>query len=122
MAGHWIPWEFGLSRKREICMIAKALKVDRRAAAAMCMEVWEWASEQSVDGLIVGVEKEGVSDAVGIPGIGEAMHDVDCIVNGNNNVQFPNWERFNSKSAKCRLYAAERKRRERDRNRTNENK
>lgn len=113
MAGMWIPWECGLTRKREIIMIAKHLGVSRREAAAMCMEVWEWAQEQSVDGLIVGIDCKDVSDSVGIDGIGESMHEVGWMIDGDGNVQFPNWHRFNSKPAKQRLLCAERKRRER---------
>ena len=111
MAGHWIPWEFGLPRKREVVIIARTLGVSRREAAVMCMEVWEWASEQSIDGLIIGVTAADVSDTVGIPGIGEAMEGAGWIINGDGNLQFPNWERFNAKSAKARLLNAERKRR-----------
>ena len=100
-------------------MIARTLHVSRREAAAMCMEVWEWSSEQSIDGLIHGIEAPDLSDAVGIPGIGEAMIAAGWIVAGESSIQFPNWERFNGKSARSRMYAAERKRRERDRKRDN---
>ena len=118
MAGFWIPWELGLSKKREVVIIARVLGVSRREAAAMCMEVWEWAQDQTLDGLIVGVSPIDLSEAVGIPGIGEAMEIAGWIRNGDGNVQFPNWERFNSKSGKERLWAAERKRRERARRTT----
>ena len=111
MAGMWIPWEIGLTRKREVMMIARTMGVSRREAAAACMEVWEWASDQSVDGLIVGMEKDDVSEAVGIPGIAEAMDAVGWLVNGNGNVQFPNWDRFNSRSARARYLNAARVRR-----------
>ena len=77
------------------------------------MEVWEWAGEQSEDGMVVGCEQEDVSEAVGIPGLGEAMHEVGWLVNGNGNVQFPHWERFNGKSAKARMLNAYRVRRHR---------
>ena len=79
----------------------------------MCMEVWEWASEQSIDGLIVGVTAADVSETVGIPGIGEALEAAGWILNGDGIVQFPNWERFNARPAKVRLLDAERKRRAR---------
>ena len=81
----------------------------------MCMEVWEWAQDQTLDGLIAGMCPIDVSEAVGIPGIGESMELAGWLRNGDGNVQFPNWERFNSKSGKERLWAAERKRRERTR-------
>ena len=111
MAGYWIPWEVGLTRKREILMIAKALNVSRREAAAMCMEVWEWAQDQSLDGLVVGIEAVDVSEAVEIPGIGEAMLKAGWIIQGDGCIQLPNWERFNAKSAKARLLKAEQNKR-----------
>ena len=115
MAGYWIPWEVGLTKKREIIMIAQKLAVSRREAAAMCMEVWEWASDQSVDGLIVGVTASGVSDALDVPGLGEAMELAGWLLNGDGNVQFPNWTRYNGRSARARLQAAYRKREQRAR-------
>lgn len=111
MAGHWIPWECGLVRKREVLVIAKHLRVSRREAAAMCMEVWEWAQEQSLDGLVHNVAPEDISDALAISGIGEAMVAAGWLVASDSCVQFPNWERFNGRPAKARLLAAERKRR-----------
>jgi len=111
MAGFWIPWEYGLTRKREIMLIAKQQQVTPREAAACCMEVWEWAQQQSLDGLIMGFDATDVSRAVGIAGIGEAMEAAGWIVSGRGNIQFPNWERFNAKSAKARLLNAERQRR-----------
>jgi hypothetical protein len=115
MAGFWIAWECGLTRKREVLLIAKRLKVSAREAAAMCMEVWEWAGDQSIDGLVVGLDPADVSAAVGISGIGEAMKQAAWIFHSDGAIQFPNWGRFNSRSAKQRLQAAERKRRQRDR-------
>lgn len=113
MAGHWIPWEIGLERKREVLIIARLLGVTRREAAAMCMEVWAWAADQSVDGLIRGFTPEDVSDAVGIQGIGEAMADPSCgwLIVDDSSIQLPNWDRFNSRPAKARMLKAEQNRR-----------
>jgi hypothetical protein len=82
MAGFWIPWELGLSKKREVMIISRSLGVSRREAAAMCMEVWEWAQDQTLDGLIAGMCPIDVSDAVGIPGIGESMELAGWLRNG----------------------------------------
>lgn len=110
MAGFWIPWEIGLASKREVLMIAKLLKIDRRIAATMCMEVWAWAQEQSLDGMVMGMSPSDVSSAVSVPGLGEAMTIAGWIVESENMIQFPNWQRFNGKSAKKRLQGLERKR------------
>jgi len=111
MAGHWIPWECGLTRKREVVIISRALGVSRLEAAAMCMSVWEWAQDQSLDGLIVGMSPVEISDAVSLPGIGEAMQQAAWLIPGEGCLQCPNWERFNGRPAKARLLNAERKRR-----------
>lgn len=103
-----------MTKKREVMLIAKQLDSTPREAAACCMEVWEWAQAQSVDGVVAGLTAEDISRATGIAGVGEAMLTAGWLVESDGGVQFPNWERFNARSAKARLMAAERKRRERD--------
>jgi hypothetical protein len=115
-AGFWIPWEIGLSKKREVLLIARSLGVSQREAAAICMEVWEWAEGQSVDGLLHGLTPHDLDSAVNVQGIGTAMETAGWLVVSARAVQFPNWDRFNSRSGKARLMAAERKRAERSRN------
>ena len=115
MAGNWIPWEIGLEKKREVVVIARLLGVSRLEAATMCMIVWAWAEDQSVDGVVSGVDAAAISDCVGIPGIGEAMANPACgwIVESESAIQFPNWERFNSRPAKMRMHAVWRQRKSR---------
>ena len=110
MAGFWIPWEIGLTSKREVLIISKSIGVSRREAAAICMEVWGWAQEQTIDGLIAGMNVADLSSIIGVEGIGEAMKAVGWIVESDNCLQFPNWDRFNSLPAKKRLSNAERQR------------
>jgi hypothetical protein len=110
-SGFWIPWECGLTKKREILLIAGQLSVSTREAAAMCMEVWEWAQAQSVDGVVPGLTAEDISRATGIVGVGEAMLRAGWVVESKGGIQFPNWDRFNARSAKARLQNAERQRR-----------
>jgi hypothetical protein len=107
----WIAWSRGLIRKAEVLLISRALECSQREAAAMCMEVWEWAEDQTDNGVIEKLCSEDVSRAVGIPGVGEAMEAAGWLHNGNGMVIFPNWDRFNSKCAKKRLLAVERTRR-----------
>lgn len=118
MAGMWIPWECGLARKSEVLKMAKICKEHPHAIAARCMIVWEWAQDQTVNGIIQGLSPGDVSDAVGVPGIGEAMADpsVGWIFDmGDDGISFPNWERFNGEPAKQRAVNALRKRSERRR-------
>lgn len=114
MAGFWIAWEVGLTKKQEIFVISKKLGVSRREAAAMCMEVWEWAQNISIDGLIPGINASDVSEAVSVNGIGEAMEKVGWLLNGDGSVQFPKWDRYNGRSAKSRFLNASRVRNHRN--------
>jgi hypothetical protein len=111
MAGFWIPWECGLTRKREILIIANKLGVSRREAAAICMEFWEWASSQTTDGLLVGVSLSTISDIVGVDGFADSLLSVGWLILDGDVLQLPNWGRFNSQSAKKRLRLSENMRR-----------
>lgn len=110
MAGLWIPWECGLERKAEVLRIAKRMDVDPCIAAVKCMVVWCWAQDQTVDGIIRGISVSDVSQAVGMPGIGEALESVDWLISDDDFVVFPNWGRFNSEPAKKRAINAHRMR------------
>jgi hypothetical protein len=109
-AGMWIKWEKGLVRKPEIMKIAKRLGVTKHHAAACCMIVWEWAEDITIDGYIRDMGASDVSNAVDITGIGEAMEDVDWILDGGDCISFPNWDRHNGDPAKKRALNSHRMR------------
>jgi len=107
MAG-WIAWHKGLHRKPEVFQIAKQLKVSRREAACMCIEVWEWADENTVDGQVDGMNPAELSEAVGIPGIAESKHASGWLLSDVRGLIFPNFDRWNGETAKRRLQSAKR--------------
>ena len=102
MAGDWIKWEKGLVRKAEVIRIARALKSTPQHAAGCCMQVWEWAEEQTADGSIPGIGLADVSLAVGVPGIGEALAAADWLRTSGDGIVFPHWNRHNAQPAKAR--------------------
>jgi hypothetical protein len=104
MAG-WIAWQKGLTAKPEVVRMASILKVSRREAAAMCMEVWEWWDSNSANGFVPGLTAEQLSEVVAIPGVGEAMKAVDWLLVDRTGLHLPNWDRWNMDSAKARLSA-----------------
>lgn len=120
MAGMWIPWEVGLCKKSEILQIAKICNVHPHMIAARCMMVWEWAQDQTVDGIIRNLTPADVSFAVGVDGLGEAMAQVEWIADLGDAISFPNWDKFNGEPAKKRADVALRKRRERRRKQAEE--
>lgn len=108
MAGHWIKWEKGLTRKPEIMAIALALGSTDAHAAGVCMTVWEWADDVTVDGLIRA--RPDVVDKISCqPGLAVAMAAVGWLVVGESTIQFPNYDRHNGRTAKERALDANRK-------------
>lgn len=126
MAGDWIKWVKGLTRKPEVFAIAAALGLGRREVASALMEVWEWAddcvtklsrSERDAgaaadDGVVtVKADARAVVDAlVGVPGFAAAMESVGWLRVIPDAIEFPKFSRHNGKNAKERALAAERQR------------
>ena len=117
MAGDWIKWTVGLTRKPEVLGLARKLGLDRRTAAGCLMEVWEWADQISCDGHADYVTPEDIDRHVGVAGFGSAMQEVGWLLVDDNGVLFPNFERHNGTSAKSRALTTERKRTQRTRGR-----
>jgi hypothetical protein len=120
MAGDWIEWEKGLVRKPEVMRLARLLGSTPQHAAGCCMMVWEWAEEVTENGIIPGITAADVSFAAGVEGIGEALMEVGWLLETDDAVVLPNWERHNGEPAKRRALDAIRKRvrRREDRSRT----
>ncbi len=98
----WIKWTKGLSLKREVVAMANALKIDRRMVAALCMELWEWADDNTEDGNVPGVTVSTVDEITRVSGFAQAMSDVRWLFANDVGIWFPNFERHNGKSAKRR--------------------
>ena len=114
MAGHWIQWEKGLIRKPEVMRIARILECTPQHAAGCCMMVWEWAEDVTENGIIDSITAADVSCAAGVEKIGEAMLETGWLVELDDAVALPNWDRHNGAPAKRRARDAERKRNKRD--------
>lgn len=55
MAGEWIPWGKGLTRRSEVRQIAAAAGQEPRWVASVMMELWEYADSETTDGFIPAV-------------------------------------------------------------------
>lgn len=106
----WIKWTKGLTRKREVLLVAERLRVVPAHAAALCMLVWEWADDNTTDGYLRGMTPRMISTAIGIPGIAEvlAAQEVGWLHTVPDGIVIPNFDRHNGKTAKQRALAARR--------------
>lgn len=135
MAGDYIPWVKGLTKRREVIVMASQLGMTRREVAACCMEWWEWCdSEGDFDELrhchirgvpfVPDLSQENrdrgvpalslIDSHVGVPGFGQALADVGWAqANDHGDLMHPNLGRWTGSAAKERLYERDRKRNQR---------
>ncbi len=116
MAGDWIKWVKGLSRRREVIVLARKLNMSRREAATACMEIWEWADNETHDGHVRGATRDDIDLMLGLTGFAAALEapEVGWLKVNSVGVTFTNWDRNNSESAKRRALESRKKRRQRD--------
>jgi len=114
MAGDWIKWTKGLTRKREVVAIASRLEISRREVASTLMEVWEWADDNTVDCHVPSVTKAFLDELTGVTGIADAMENERWLLETDSGISFPNFERHNGQTAKERALASNRQKRRRD--------
>jgi hypothetical protein len=105
---NWIAWTKGLPLKREILQLAKLIDRPRFDVVCLCMLVWEWADDNTIDGYVPDATAETLDAVAGIEGFGQALVDVGWLLENEDSITFPNWDRWNSASAKKRLQEAER--------------
>jgi hypothetical protein len=113
VAVEWLKWMKGLSRRPEVLGIAAALGLDRRIVATACMELWEWADDNTTTGRIRGVGARDVDDFLQLPGFANAMSAQGWLRVCADGITFVRWERNNGRSAKARALAALRQSRRR---------
>jgi hypothetical protein len=111
MAGDWIPACKGLTRKREVVVIAAATGRSRHEVAGLLLDFWEWADGESVDGSIPGVSLSQLTSIIGadlvfwnsVVATGWLeTHDSEGLI-------VPNFDRWLGNSAKSRLVETRRK-------------
>lgn len=132
MAGDFIKWQKGLTRKPEVFQIAARLGISRREVAAALMEVWEWADDNVTllsqtdvtdvtpmspeDSGFVALPHDALSvinSIVGLQNFAESMTAVGWLAIRHGSLEFPKFGRHNGLHAKRRMLASERQRRSR---------
>lgn len=121
MAGVWIPWVKGLTRRREVLQIASTLGLSRREAACCCMEIWEWCDDEgefdvSRNCHVFVTDLSFLDELVGVKNFGQALVSVGWAeTSDGKRVTFPALGQWVGKSARERVSAQKRKQVERSR-------
>jgi len=137
MAGDWIAMRTDLADDPAVIQIADALGLDEFGVIGRLHRLWAWADQQTTDGVVTLLSRTerdkshapGVTDAlhgrdagvifgwidryVGAPGFASAMLAAGWLDEADGVVRFPNFDRWNTQTAKKRLLAAKRQSRRR---------
>lgn len=115
MAGDWIKWAKGLSKKPEVVRMSVLLNASRREVAALCMELWEWCDENIPEESLTaggsafvtlsphaGDNMDFIDAIVGTPRFAESLAHVGWVRFNDERIEFPNFGRHNGTTAKTR--------------------
>lgn len=108
MAGDWIKVEKDTPDKPEILALAARLGVSQAEAFLACFRAWRWADSHTEDGNVRGVTPALLDTQVGVPGFAEALLEVGWLHARSGSLQFPNFDRHMSESAKKRALTGKR--------------
>ena len=120
MSGDWIKWTKGLTKKREVGVLASKLKRDRHEVAGRLMTLWEWCDDNLYDSdfdesgnasVVIG-DKAFVDEMVGLTGFADAMASPEVawlLLGDGGRVTFPKFDNHNGNTAKNRLYEQKKK-------------
>ena len=114
MATPWIKVRTNVRDQREVFVTARRLGLARDHVVGLCVRFWAWADGQTTDGTIDGIRLEDIDAIVEHEGFAAALAEAGWLLVDERGVIIPNFDRHNGESAKKRVLAAERKRRQRD--------
>jgi hypothetical protein len=110
MANGWIVFDKALPSKPEISILSRTLGISRSDAVLACLLVWSWADENTTDGVLEGLGVEDVDYQARVKGFGAAMVEAGWLQVDGRGLLFPNFDRWNTETAKQRLQKSQRQR------------
>ena len=109
MAGEWIKVENHLHEKIEVAAIADHTKMDIDTVVGKLLKVWAWASRNCyADGVTSVTALRVIREITGCGVFDEAMATCGWIRIKGDKIEFTNFDRHNSQTAKDRALAGAR--------------
>ncbi len=114
MAGDWIPMRIDLADDPAVIAIAAATGLSEDAVVGKLHRLWGWANKHLEDGYARNVTDSWIDRHTGTTGFAAAMLAAGWLRTRSGGVEFPSFDRWNSKGAKNRVLSAQRMRKKRD--------
>lgn len=108
MAGDWIPIRCNLLNDPAVIAVAAATGLDEYAVAGRLLKLWAWANEHTTDGNARGVTEKWIDRFVSAECFANGLISAGWLLIEDGKVVFPNFDRWNSQSAKARVLTAKR--------------
>lgn len=112
----WMPVRIDIADDPRVRRAARSLDLSRYAFVGMCVALWAWAQQHTVDGSLPFTTDQDIDDLVGRDGFADALRLIGWLETHPecaDGIVFPRWDEYNSNGAKERLQAAERVARQR---------
>lgn len=116
MAGDWIPVRIDIHEDPAVIAISVAVGLDEYAVVGRLHRLWGWANRHLSSGNAPSVTDQWIDRYVSAPGFAAAMLAAGWLRSRSGGVEFPNYDRWNSQSAKRRALTAQRVKRSRNAN------
>ena len=104
----WIKFEICTSDKPEVWQIAQRLNIDPDAVVGKLLRVWAWFDEQTQDGNAPSVTKALLDRKLSVTGFCDAMIEAGWMIELENQISLPNFDRHNGSTAKKRALTSKR--------------
>jgi hypothetical protein len=114
MAGDWIPMRVDLADDPAVIAIAGATGLDEDAVVGKLHRLWSWANKHLENGYASSVTDSWIDRHTGTTGFAAAMLNAGWLRIRSGGVEFPSFDRWNSKGAKNRVLSAQRMKKKRD--------
>jgi hypothetical protein len=110
MAGDWFPARVWMTKTHEVVVVADRVGLSPQAVAGHLLDLWSFATENTEDGYLAGVNVSALVRAIGADeALWRALADVSWIAFEGGGMRIVNWHNWLSESAKKRLKDRQRK-------------
>lgn len=108
MAGDWMPLRLDIADDPAVIAISDECEIDDCRTIGALVKLWTWANRHLENGYASSVTEKWIDRYIGVAGFANAMTKAGWLLVTDAGIEFPNFDRWNSKSAKNRILSAKR--------------